>query len=370
MNISHAILHVFDFETGSSVFSQVELDLTVRQTKSFVQRHLRKAKNSADNRHGEFAPDSAFVPELSAYLQGQRGFVDLSVQVAQYLQEQLRLADPVEPADLLVVDFEEDAPAPAKAPAGDPEGASEPIDPDEAPAPGTPAPDAYEGRGDRCFALVLLPRRQAFVHDIRTQGQATYAEVMRTDSTLPSPTQKVDTYAIVNARTMGVEFSDRPRSVAGQQLMVIPDGLLQCSSQASTREVIDTVTRVVAEVAQEYGAEPAVALSKAKACVSESAGDGDVLLPWDVGDEVFEDAPEMQRRYREEMEREELPEQVSVKRSAAARMVKNHRIRTDTGIEITFPAEFGENPEFMQFIREPDGGIVIELRNIREIENR
>ena len=362
MNINHAILHVFDFESGGSVFSQAELDLTVRQTKSFVQRHLRKCKNSPDNKHGEFVPESAFAPELAAYLQGQRSFCDLSVQVAQFLSDELRLADPAEAADLLVVDFDDDVDAPAQ---GAPD-AGEVYDD----MPGAPEPDAFEGQADRCFAMILLPRKPAFVHDVCTQGDATFAEVLRTGATLPNPTQKVDTYAIVNTRTLGVEFSDKPRSISGAQVMVIPDALLQCTAQASTREVIDTVTRVVADVAQEYGAEPAVALAKAKAYVSESAGEGDVLLPWDVGDEVFEDAPEMQRRYREEMEREELPEQVNVKRQAAARMAKNHRIRTDTGIEITFPAEYGENPEFMQFVREPDGRISIELKNIREIENK
>lgn len=363
MNINHAILHVFDFESGGSVFSQAELDLTVRQTKSYVQRHLRKCKNSADNKHGEFVPESAFVPELASYLQGQRDFVDLSVQVAQFMADELRLADPAEAADLLVVDFTDDVDVPAQ-PA--PEVDGELYDD----MPGTPEPDAFEGQADRCFAVILLPRKPAFAHDIRTQGEATFAEVLRHDATLPNPTQKVDTYAIVNTRTLGVEFNDKPRSIAGAQVSVIPDALLQCTAQASTREVIDTVTRVVADVAQEYGAEPAVALAKAKAYVTESAGESDVLLPWDVGEEVFEDAPEMQRRYREEMEREELPEQVSVKRTAAARMAKNHRIRTDTGIEITFPAEYGENPDFMQFVREPDGRISIELKNIREIENK
>ena len=51
-------------------------------------------------------------------------------------------------------------------------------------------------------------------------------------------------------------------------------------------------------------------------------------------------------------------------------MTRNHKIRTDTGIEITFPAEYSQNPEFIEFTSAPNGLIQIELKNIGKIENR
>ena len=93
MNVTHAILHAFDFESGGSVYSQRELDLSVRPVKSFVQRHVRKAFNSAENKHGEFASDSQFADALSQYFERDSGFVGLSVQIAEYLYDQLRMAD-------------------------------------------------------------------------------------------------------------------------------------------------------------------------------------------------------------------------------------------------------------------------------------
>ena len=35
--------------------------------------------------------------------------------------------------------------------------------------------------------------------------------------------------------------------------------------------------------------------------------------------------------------------------------VRNHKIRTDTGIEISFPAEMGSNSEYIEFVNEPNG---------------
>ena len=50
--------------------------------------------------------------------------------------------------------------------------------------------------------------------------------------------------------------------------------------------------------------------------------------------------------------------------------MRNHKIRTDTGIEITFPAEMLRNTEYVEFVNEPNGLISIELKNIGSIENR
>ena len=51
LRVTKAILHVFDFETGTKYFSQSTLDLEDRQTKSYVQRRLRKITANPDSRH-------------------------------------------------------------------------------------------------------------------------------------------------------------------------------------------------------------------------------------------------------------------------------------------------------------------------------
>lgn len=359
MNVSHAILHVLDFESGGTSFSQRELDLSDRQTKSYVQRHLRRARGSSDNKHGSFAPESPFANELASYLNGSRDFAGLSVQIAEFLHEELRRSEKPEPCDVLVADFEDDPEHKAK-PAEDNE--DDPFD--EA------ADAAWEGRGKRCFAIMLLPRKQAFVHDVQNVDGLAANAIVRHDATLPNPTQKVDSYAVVEAATMAVDFVDKPRTVAGAKTMLLPECLLQCSAQASSREVLEQVTRIVEDVAQEYGANTAAAVSKAKAILTEKSEESEYLPPWDLGREVFEDEPVMRERFEETARERDLPERVAVKRSVANRMAKSHRIRTDTGIEITFPSEYSSNPDFIEFVTEADGSLSIELKNIGSIENR
>lgn len=335
MKINHAILHVLDFESAVNVFSQCELDLEDnRACRQFVTTHLRRARQSGDNKRGTFAEDSAFAGELKNYFFGEREFIDLSQQVAEFISNELARADKAQSTDVLVADFDDD---------------------DDV----------------RWFAVMLLTSKQAFMHEVGTQDGNRVANITRHYAILPNPSQKVQSYCVVRASTMEIGYVDKARKIAGEDRMLIPEGLLQCETGVSGKEAIDTVTRVVEEVAEEHGANSAVALAKVKAAVAEKVEDDEELPPWDIVDEVFEDEPVIKDSVRAALTEEKMPERVPVERKQVERAaVRNHKIRTDTGIEISFPAEIGSNSDYIEFVNEPNGLISIELKKISSIENR
>ena len=362
LKVHNAILHVFDFETGGKYLSDCELDLSERPTRSYVQRHLRKVSTSPESRHGEFCEGSAFAEKIQDYFAGREEFIALSQDIGLYFWEELRKSDDPGQFDVLVADFEDTDAMHSKAKTSNTiVGAAIAQAIEE---------DAYDAPPARRFAVILLPRRQAFVHDLRSIDGQSANDVVRTDAALPNPTQKVDSYLVVDADTLAIDFNDCARSIAGRDSYIIPDGLLQCTTQASSKEVINSVTKIVEDVAEEYGLEPALAVSEAKAYVAERAEMGEVVLPQEVGERVFEDAPQMRETYERKAREERLPEEVPVRRGAANRMTKNHHIRTDTGIEITFPSEFARKPEYIEFQRDADGTMRITLKGIARIENR
>lgn len=353
MKINHAVLHVFDFVSCVNVFAQEELDLTAKNTKRYVTGHAKRALGNLDNKRGAFADDSLFAPEIRRYFRGERDFVGLSVQVAEYLSQELGRMEKTESTDLLVIDFEDEA----RAVVGD-------MTEEELDA-------AFEAKGKRYFALLLLEARQAYMHEVGTgEDGGTSTGIARHHAILPNPSQKVQSYAVIESSSLSVAFCDKARTIAGEERWLIPDGLLQCSMEASGKETFGTVARIVEEVAQEYGANTAVALSKAKAYVSEHAEESDEVYPEELGREVFADDAALQKRFEEAVAEEALPEKVVVEKAVAQRVAKNHKIRTDTGIEVTFPAEYGENPDFIEFVSAPNGLISIELKNIGHIENK
>ena len=49
---------------------------------------------------------------------------------------------------------------------------------------------------------------------------------------------------------------------------------------------------------------------------------------------------------------------------------EHHKIKTDTGIEISFPVEYLKNREFIEIKTNDDGTLRIELKNINKIVNK
>ena len=129
---------------------------------------------------------------------------------------------------------------------------------------------AYRGEGKRYFAFMLLEAKQAYMHEVGYgESGAQRVDIARHHAILPNPSQKVASFAVIESKTLSVSFCDKERAIAGENRWLIPDGLLQCSMEASSKEVFDAVTRIVEEVAEEYGANAAVAVSKAKATCRE-----------------------------------------------------------------------------------------------------
>ena len=340
LKVDRAILHVFDFDSGSTYLSERPLDLTVRATRSYVQRHLRKISSNAESRHGEFAPDSGFAGELQRYLAGEREFVEFSVEIAQWFWEELRRAEDLEQCDLLVADFT-DTDAGGE---GEKDGASD-----------GPSFDGPAGR--RFFSILLLPRRQAFVHEV--VGDVN--DIARVDATLPNPSQKVASYVLVDAETGAIDFHDKERPVGSERVSIIPERFLQCTSEASSHEVIDEVNVIVRDVAEEFGLTPAVEVGRVKAAVARSADVEESFSPAEVGRTVFSERPEVVERFEERVREAKLPEEAPVRRGVANRLTKSHKIRTDTGVEITFPSELAERPGYLDFSTDAEGA---------KIENR
>ncbi len=352
LTINHAILHAYDFDTSENYESSRELAVEEKDIRSYVTRLVRKTLSSAESKHGSFSPESNFQKELKRYLAGEIGFVDLSHEVGDFFFDELRKSEDKLPYDLLLADVtDSDA---SKAADGDGDD------------------DGFGGSSRELMAIVLLARKQGYIHDVRQDVEMT--DIVKTDALLPLPTQKIDTYAVIDLGTWEIDFADKARTIAGQESYIVPDGLLQCTQEASTREVIESVTLAVEDVAEEYGLTPAIEVGRAKAYVAEQADEAEAIEPREVGKKLFADRPEVQERYEKKMQEQAakvaIPEEVPVRPSVAHRIAKNHRIRTDTGIEITFPSEYSSNDQYIEFTTLPDGHISITIKGVGSIENR
>lgn len=334
VRLNKAILHVLDVDSCVSVFSKAELDLEEKPVKAYVRSMCRKALFSTDARHGQFESGSELGGRLSKYFHGAEELASISSSIAHFIFGELERAEKQVSTDMLVADF---------------------LDADDV----------------RYFGVFLLEGKKAFVHEVSQAGENVSCDIVRRYGVLPAATQKLSSWVLVRADTLGIMYVDKTRVIDGQEVLIIPDELLQCKSEASSREALDSVTEIVEKVAADHGANATLALSRAKAYVTEKVEEEGAFSRAGLTEEAFPDNEPAQKAFETQAEVRHIPNRVRIdKRMVAQKRVRNHRIVTDTGIEVSFPAEYGEDSDMIEFKTESNGLISISLKNIASIENK
>ena len=321
MMINKAVLHIFDFNTNVCVVSQKDLDFSSDVVYEYVSKRLNRIIGDAAQKTGVFYATSAFQMKLQALVDGTMTFDDLASQTARELYQLLAHCDEPESTDLLVIDFQDD---------------------DDV----------------RNVGILMLENKTAYTHQILDDEGTVYNKLIKHYAILPGLSD------------FSIHFVDKKRKMDGEDVYLLPDKLLQCTSVISSKEAVKVVSKIAEKVAEEHGASTVEALSKAKTYLVENAETADSFSPQDLGSDVFGDSPVLQREFEEQIKEAKLPEAVAIEKEYAQKAGRSHKIKTDTGIEITFPSEYIENTDFIQFINNPDGTLSIELKNIGKIVNK
>jgi len=325
-------LHILDFNSDICVFSQKELDLSNNEICAYITKHIEHIQSDDARKQGAFINGSLFRECLQNYISSNATFIDFTNIIANKLYDQVSVSDKRDSIDFMVVDF--------------------------------------TNENISHIALLLLTNKVAYTHQVINDAGNIHNEIIKHHAILPSTAQKVDSYAIIRCDDLSINFSDKKRMIDGKDIFILPELLLQSTSTISSKEAIKLVNQITTRIAEEHGQNTTVALSKAKNFLVENAEISSSFSPAELGREVFADSETMQDEFERRISESELPPDIRIEKSFAIRTGRNHKIKTDTGIEITFPVEYFENRQYIEFVNNPDGTISIELKNIGKIINR
>ncbi|WP_371374955.1 nucleoid-associated protein [Sporomusa aerivorans] len=332
VTVNKAILHILDFNSGVTVFSEQELDIESKSVIAFLAKHIEKSYAAANSKTGTFHPESKFKQQVADYLAGNQEFIGFSVYVAELMYTAVAQSDVQVSTDLLICDCSID--------------------------------------DTRAIAILKCNNRVGYIHQVVQENDKLKNDIINHYAILPGPTQKLDEYAFIDAESLDIKFIDKKREVNGQETYIIADNILECSFLPSQKETIELVNSITRMVAENHGQSTLEAASKTKTYIAENTEVSEYLDPVELGKEVFSSSPIMQEEYVREVKNAGLPETVKIDKTLAMKASKSHKIKTDTGIEITFPADYFQNNDFIEFINNADGTLSIELKNIGSITNK
>ncbi len=320
-----------DFNSDVFVFSEKELDFTNEDIRSFIEKHVEKTVSDSGRRQGEFFEESNFKLRLIDYINGAIDFVSFSTGIARKLHEMIANSELPVSTDLLITDILIDS--------------------------------------DKYIGILIFENKTAYTHRVVNDEYGVHSEIAKHYAILPNSTQKVDAYALINLNDFEVSFADKKRMIQGNETYVLPETILQCTQVISAKEAVKLVNKIATKVADEYGASTTKTISKAKKYLAETA-ETEVLSPWDMGNCVFDESDLMRQDFESKIKQAGIPEDIRIDKEYAVKTSRNHKIKTDTGIEITFPSDYFDNPKYIEFINNDDGTLSIELKNIGKITDR
>ena len=329
--IDKAILHILDFNSGMTVYS--DETLTVQDSiETFLLKHIEKAWGSQDAKPGSFYDDSHCQELLSEYLAGEMSFVPFSKELAKKLEEAFVHTEEMASADVIVADV----------------------------------------RIDDVRQIVIFKSNShiGYTHQVNQTDKGIKNEIINHYSIMPNLSQKMEEYAFINAETKEISVTAKKYTIDGSSVYVFPEILLECSLAPSPKEAIKNLSKTAAKVAEAYGQDKVATEAAVKSYVTENMQSSDELDLVEAGKEIFKENPSMQADFDNAIKEAGFTEPVKMDQEATIKKMCKHKLKTDTGIELTIPSDYFDNTEYLEFHNNDDGTLSIMLKHIGNIVNR
>lgn len=329
--IDKAILHILDLNSGVTLYSD-EL-LTVEDSiETFLIKHIEKSWGSQEAKPGTFYEDSALKKNLTEYLAGTLDFVELSKTIAHTLENAIAHAEEMASADIIVADV----------------------------------------RIDDVRQIVVFKSNShiGYIHQVNQTETGIKNEIINHYSIMPNLTQKMDEFAFIATDTQAISVSARRYTIDGNMIYIFPEVLLECSLAPSPKEAMKSLSKTAAKVAESYGQDQVAVEAAVKNYVTENMQRGDELDLAEAGKEIFPEAPAMQADFDNAIKEAGFTEPVKMDQEATLKKVCKHKLKTDTGIELSIPADYFNSTEYVEFNNSEDGTLSITLKHINNIVNR
>ena len=327
--VNKAILHVFDTTNMQAVLSDVILELD-DELISFLEGHIGKCFHKASSKPGSFLETSIFNKHVQDYVENGN-FVVFSKSVANIWFDIIRQANGIMTSDLFVCDI------------------------------------LYEDI--RYLVFLRLCNQRAYVPQT-TMEEGTVRNVIQAQASIPTGT--TEEFAAIRVDNGTLLISQKKYDIDGNSIYALSEAVMECMLKSSQQEAVNAIKKTAVKIAEDFGVNTVQTAASVKNAIAKELEDKETLNPIQLGTAIFSKAPTMQEAFQQKMQDSGFAkdERITVNKETLLKKVINHKLKTDTGIELTIPAEYFDNTEFIEFNHAEDGSLFITIKNISRIINR
>jgi hypothetical protein len=298
-----------------------------------LEKHLTKVLEDDGTKDACFQDGPNRMQELCGRAVEPESFITISTEIANGLYQLMTNHAEIPPADLICCLFEAD---------------------------GTPY-----------YGVLKLNYKSNFIHFVQAEDDLNAVTLLQQRTVLPSENQRLEECFLVNLNDSQIKLVEKEYEIDGDKEYYLSKRFLNCHFDLSSREKARLIDKVTQKVSKKYCDDPVAPLARLrKAVTADMDGEGAVNLDR-MARTVFYDDPAAQREYVEEMRSVGLVEpEVKLSEKITNKKFRNHKIQTDTGIEIEFPVDYFNDLNKLEFINNPDGTVSILIKNVGKIINK
>lgn len=330
--IQKMIVHVLDCEHNVLVFSDLKIEEFDETAEKMITSKINKIFQSNTLKDAYFHETSEYVKKIREYKEENISFEELSKQLTQnYFDTKMRLGQYLS-SDMWCVEV------------------------------------LHEDR--RYFMMVENTYQDGLTHHIAYEEQGVKNEIIPYKTLLSSSMRKNDQAILVELFDESVKVIEQKIESEGKKRNFISEFIIDAGSKPSYKESITVVEKVSKQMSEKYDISEIDVLPKMKKMIVESADNQTEIKVDEMAEVLFNEYPLAKSDFKDEMRKSGIEKEINVPNKKPTKSNKLQKITTDTGIEISFPVDYIDSKDMIEFKNNPDGTILIQLKNINKINSK
>lgn len=323
IRFNQVIIHSLQLDMGQPIISNECLVLT-DEIEAFVTKKISEVFDSVDVHKCKFESQVGLVPEGDLYRLLNNGsssnFKAISILLANKFFNYMCNYDLIENGDLVVMELERD--------------------------------------GESFIGVLKLNHKKQYMNSI---GEGESVRIIQGTNTYENKTKEA---ALINTESLDVIMLDNSK----EKYLGL---LLEVNSELSVSQKLALVEMITREVIEEHLENPTEAITILKSNIAESIFESSQVPVAQVIRDTFKEFEEVTNECIGKLEECGIGgEHISISTPKLARKYTNHKLKTNTGVEIKLPTDMMNNPNFIEMVNNPDGTISIVIKNIGQIINK
>lgn len=332
MQINAAVLEVFDFTSSMSAYSDHPMDMTEPEIQSYLEMHVMKALQDPGARTGYISDQTPWGRKIKQLENQEVSLVEFGKELGETLFTYM--AQAMDPCVLDMI--------------------------------------VCEAQGEQAYLCVLLCKaHDGYTHQLYSEEDGSLAtKLVEHRVVLPTVTQKLYAFASIKLSDLSIRLFEPKGEYDGEKMHFLEERIFQVTTNPSSKDTVKKVRTVVDRISKAHEQDGVAAMAKTKELLAKNAEVSDTLEARHIIEQVFSTNPIQREAAMKELAEEDLLEPLLVSRTYATKVGKQHKIKTDTGIELSFPVEYMNDREFIEISTNENGTLRIELKNISKITNK